>query len=429
MKRRITWIFLALLLSQGAAQVTCPEPPPPEEFAAPAPMVMPEDFRMALFENVWQAVSELYLHEDFNGVDWQAIGSEFGPYVLATENAWEVYALLEEMVDLLDDPFTRFVGPLEIEERAAQDPTYGGIGALLEGGHAEEEGEGLRILYVFPESPAEEAGLESRDLILMVEDDPCPQVEAIRGPEGTEVRLLVASPGEEPRELNVERQRITPRILPVVRRFEGQPEYGYLRLFSLSGEETITMTQEGLARLLEEGPLQGLVIDLRRTRLGAPAVMINLLGHFVEGEVGTLYSRVGDTPLEIAATELHEALGEVPLVILVDEGSEGTAEQLTAVLQAQGRAQVVGMHTSGETHGVRNFDFPDGSTLLLVVAGLMLPDGTRFERQGVLPDVEMAEDWIGYPEGADPYILEALELLRGQPQDQAEEDEEVEQGE
>lgn len=417
MRRRLRdWTLGALLLftAPALAQVPCPEPPPPSVPMPDTPMVMPEDFRIGLFDGVWQAVAELYLFADYNGVDWQAVQQEFAPYLLQTENAWEVYELLDEMVGLLGDPLTTFVNPLVREALAAQEATYGGIGALLDRSYAPYEGQGLRVVYVFPGSPAEEAGLKSRDRILAVEDDLCVRVDAIRGPEGTEVRLQVVSPGEAPREVHITRRTIAPRIDPVVRRVEAAPAVGYLRLVSLSGLETIVLTQQGLLSLLEEGPLAGLVIDLRGTRVGAPGVLVAVLGHFVAGEVGAFYARIGETPLEIGASEIKAALDEVPVVVLVDETTEGEAEQLAAVLQALGRAQVVGQPTLGKTHGVRTLDFIDGSTLQLTVLGFQLLDGTRLERRGVTPDVIVDADWADYPEAEDPYVIAALELLARQ---------------
>jgi carboxyl-terminal processing protease len=415
------WLLLALLLARTAAQEACPEPVPPRQPMPETPMVMPEGFRVALFDGVGQAVSELYLFEDFGGVDWEAVLDEFAPYVLQTENAWEVYELLDEMVALLLDPFTTFLSPLELEALAAQEATYGGIGALLDRSYALREGEGLRIVYVFPESPAQEAGLKSRDRILAVEEDFCPQVERIRGPTGSKVRLLVSSPGGEPRELVIERRTIEPRIVPEVRRLELEPTVGYLRLVTLSGQETLELIEAGLKQLLEEGLLSGLVIDVRGTRLGAPGVLINMLGNFVSGEVGAFYARVGETPLEVRPSEIKAALDEVPLVVLIDDASEGEAEQLAAVLQHQGRAQVVGRPTAGRARGVRPFDFPDGSRLQLTVLGFMLPDGTKLERRGVVPDVAVEADWADYPEASDPYLLEALRLLVASRQNEGEE--------
>jgi carboxyl-terminal processing protease len=372
---------------------------------------MPEDYRIGLFDAVWQAVNDRYVQSDFNGVDWEQVRDEYQMYVLQTENAWEVYSLLEEMVGLLEDPSTRFLSSLVLEGQAPVDPGYAGIGTLVDSRTPLLEGSGLRILYVFRGSGAEEAGMRSRDRIISVEGDPCPRIDIIRGPQGTTVSLLVASPGEEPREITVERRRIDTTIYPIAERLEAQPRIGYLRLVTLAGDNTLDATREALAGMLDEGPLDGLVVDLRSTTGGDPAVTADLLGEFLDGPVGAEYTRDDETPLLIEPGDLQDRLARVPVVVLLDGGSEGESEHFGAIMQSQKRAQIVGETTPGRAYGVQDVPFLDGSVLQLSVAGLQLADGLRLERRGVVPDVAVTDDWLTYSQEEDPYILEALKLL------------------
>jgi hypothetical protein len=101
----------------------------------------------------------------------------------------------------------------------------------------------------------------------------------------------------------------------------------------------------------------------------------------------------------------------MPIVVLVDEGSEAEAEQVAAILQDQDRATIVGTQTSGQTHGAQTVDFADGSVLQIVAFGFQLPDGQTLEGRGVTPDVEVTEDWLDYPESDDPFLLAALEVI------------------
>ena len=72
---------------------------------------MPEDFRIGLFDGVWQGIRDGYVDPDTNGLDWDAIGDEYAPLIISTDNAYEVYELLGEMVALLDDPVHRLLCP------------------------------------------------------------------------------------------------------------------------------------------------------------------------------------------------------------------------------------------------------------------------------------------------------------------------------
>jgi carboxyl-terminal processing protease len=165
-----------------------------------------------------------------------------------------------------------------------------------------------------------------------------------------------------------------------------------------------------------EPPLDGLVLDVRGINAGAPAVVIEILRHFVSGEVGAFHSRLGDEPIQIEPSDIAAALAGIPFVILVDEGSEAEAEQLAAILQDQGRATVVGLQTAGLTHGAQVVDFADGSKLQLVSFGFRLPSGETLEGQGVTPDVAVEGDWLDYAESEDPGILAALEVIAASPE-------------
>jgi carboxyl-terminal processing protease len=412
MKGIALWLGLGVLsLALGQAPKACPRPEPPPEPRPTAPLAMPEEFRRALFAAVWEAVRDFYLYPDYGGADWEALGREYEARVLGTVNAWEVYALLEEMVGKLGDPSTRFISPLVVEEALQRDPTYGGIGVVVDREWAEAEGQGLRVVYVFPNSPAAKAGLRVRDRILAVDGDPCPRVDKIRGPVDSQVRLLLAFPGEAAREVSLPRQRITPTYLPEVGRLALNPAYGHIRLVSLEDPETPRRVEQALEGLLREGGLKGLILDLRRVQGGDPRVMAALLGQFASGRLGSLYTRQETLPLEIPPGRLLPALRGLPLAVLVDGETEGVAEVLAAFLRAHRQAKVVGATTRGQTGGVEVVDFPDNSVLVLRTFGYTLPDGTRLERRGLKPDIPLEADWLSLPPAQDPYFLKALEWL------------------
>ncbi len=416
-------VALALTLAPVAAQDEspsasaspaideCVEPEASLEPLTDDTLSMPEDFRIALFEGVWEGIRDYYVDPETNGLDWEAIGDEYAPLIIGTENAQQVYELLREMVALLEDPYTNFYAADELGDPDAYDPTYGGIGALLDTSAAGEDSPGLRIIYVFEGGAAKDSGIAARDSNVGGEGDSCARIVDIRGPEGTDVTLSVVSPGEEPRDVTLERRRIDPVITPEVRRLESDPSIGYLQTLALSGQEAVDGIKQGLTELLRDDPLEGLVLDLRASDQGAPGVVIETLGTFVEGEVGEYHSRVGNEPIEIEPNDLAADYADVPMAVLVDAETEADAEQLAAILQDQGRAVIVGAQTSGQTHGATTVDLPEGSLLQIVSYGFQLPDGQTLEGVGVTPDITVDEDWLAYPEAEDPFILAAIEAL------------------
>jgi carboxyl-terminal processing protease len=438
--RLISAIALGALLATpalpAAAQDASPSPSPEATDAAsvvdecvepevtPEPLTdetlsMPEDYRIALFDGVWQGIRDAYVDPDTNGLDWEAVADEYAPLIIATDNAYEVYELLDDMVGELDDPYTAFFAPEDLGDAETFDPTYGGIGALLDTSAAGEDSPGLRILYVFDGGSAKESGIGPRDSIVAVEGDPCARIVDIRGPEGTEVTLTVAAPGQPLRDVTLERRRIEPIIRPEARRLEADPRIGYLRVLALSGQAAVDGIEQALTEFLRGENVEGLVLDLRASNQGAPGVVLDLLSAFVEGEVGSFRSRASTEPIVIEPDEIAGGWTDIPVVVLVDEDTQADAEQLAAILQDQGRAVVVGEQTSGETHGTTTVDFPDGSLLQIVVFGFSLPDGRSLEGVGVTPDVIVDDDWLAYAESEDPFILAAVEALDAARADEA----------
>lgn len=408
--------LLALPLGPtGSLPVRAQDVPCAGAEASPSPgpdeaVLMPEDARLALFDQVWGTIDEGYLDETYNGVDWAAVGDEYAPYFLELENAYEVYDLVREMVGLLGDEDVVFTDSFAMEQLTPEETEYVGIGALVDATSAEIEGLGPRILFIFPGSGAEAAGLRVRDRIVSIEGDPCPTVRKIRGPEGTTVTLGIASPGEPPREVVVERRRIDPTVLPISARIGPKQRIGYLRLPSMEGQPLFDAMNEALAGFVDD-PVRGLVIDVRSVTRGAPGITLALMSSLITGTGGSLWSRLEDAPVELPESDLVGTLGTVPLVILVDKESMGEAERLAMVLQAVGRATIVGVETQGITRTLQDVPLDDGSTLTLPTIGLQLPDGRRIVHEGVVPDVVSDVDWLDYPEARDPDIKAALKVL------------------
>jgi len=173
-----------------------------------------------------------------------------------------------------------------------------------------------------------------------------------------------------------------------------------------------TAVEDVLRDFTSKNAVDGLIIDLRGTTLGGSGALTDLLGQFVKGEVGTLYSRTQTAPITVDALDLAKPLADVPIVVLVDSHTIGEAEQFAAILQSQKRAKVIGQQTAGRSDLAHPVDYPDGSRLILVTAGLQLPDGSKLQGKGVTPDVKINGDWLSVAERNDPYLKAALRALQ-----------------
>ncbi|HEX8230619.1 MAG TPA: S41 family peptidase, partial [Chloroflexia bacterium] len=384
------------------------------EEATPIATVMPSAARLEIFTQVWETVRDNYLYDDYRGADWDALRDEHEALVNEATTGDEFYLTIDEMIAELEDDHSRYISPWEAkEEDDAMTGNYNYVGVGIFSKYKEDS---IQIVYVFPGSPAEEGGLQRRDLITAVDGIPImPEDEdlsRVRGPEGTTVTLTIRSPGGEPRDIDLVRRPITGKVVPTSHRLEADPSVGYMIIPSFDPEDMDELVDDELAALLDgDEPLEGIVIDLRGNGGGLLDTMERIVGQFLTGRVGIYASKGSDRAMSPPRGSHYRDLRDIPLVVLVDEGSESASEMMTAALQYAGRAQVVGVPSAGNTETVFPYDFDDGSRLWLAEEGFQLPDGTTLEGTGVIPEEQIDVDWSEYPESDDPHILKAIELI------------------
>lgn len=386
----------------GTLRTATPKP-------TPSPTAIGLAARQQLFNEVWSTINNNYLYADFHGVDWLAVRAEFEPLVAAAESNEELYGLIHEMVARLGDNHSRFLPP----QAAAREDA-------LSSGREEQVGIGvitlplsdaMLIQHVFPDSPAERAGLRARDRIVAVDGEFYARRD-LQGPAGSRVRLTVVRPGTpEARDVVIIRRKVEGRISPSARRLPG--DIGYLNVTTLWVSDMAEQVAAALADINAPRPLRGLIIDLRSNPGGWRNVLTGILGHFVRGEAGSFISRKGPTPLKIEAGASPD-LRAVPLVVLIDRNTASYAELLAGVLQREAGALVVGEPSAGNTETIYSYELTGGARLWVAQEGFALRDGADLEGEGVQPDVLITLDWTRYSEEEDPGIREARRLLAGQ---------------
>jgi carboxyl-terminal processing protease len=376
-----------------------------EPSATPAPTPLSEDMRQQIFTEVWTTINDNYLYPDFGGVDWLAVREAFAPRIAEARDDEGFYRLLGEMVGRLNDQHSRFLPPRAADKEDA-----------LTSGREEHVGIGVKVLplhdalliqHVFPGSPADHAGLQARDRIVAI-DGALFSNGDIQGPAGSLVRLTIVRPGEASRDVIITRQLVEGRISPVVRRLEG--DIAYLGITTLWVGDMDDQVQAALQAMQAERSLRGVIIDLRSNPGGWRDVLVGLLGHFVHGDVGVFVSRQGETPLIIDDTATPD-LRDVPLAVLVDQGTASYAEVMAAILQHEANALVIGTTTAGNTETIYSYELTGGGRLWVAQEGFLLSDATDLEGSGLQPGLWLNVDWTRYSEANDPGIREALDMI------------------
>jgi carboxyl-terminal processing protease len=298
----------------------------------------------------------------------------------------QTYGAIEGMIDTLgDEGHTRFLDPQEAEKsREALDSTYVGIGIRLD----ERDGEAV-VVAPADASPAEQAGIESGDVIVAVDGESVKEEDTeeigkrIRGPEGTTVELTVLR-DEEELEFSVERAELE---VPVAS-WNLIPGTGvaHLRLASFS-ENSAEKLKETLATAQEAGA-QSFVLDLRSNPGGLVEQAEEAAAQFLPAGSPIYVRRDARGEEETTVPEGNEPL-DAPLVVLVDKGSSSSAEIMAGALRDNGRAEVVGETTFGTGTVLDEYPLSDGSAMLLAVAEWLTPNGDSIRGSGIEPDVEV----------------------------------------
>ncbi|HYN89427.1 MAG TPA: S41 family peptidase, partial [Ardenticatenaceae bacterium] len=186
-------------------------------------------------------------------------------------------------------------------------------------------------------------------------------------------------------------------------------DVGYIRM-SFFSERTPDELRAAIADLREQGATR-LVLDLRNNPGGLLESAIATTSQFLEGGIIAYQQAKDGSRQELEARPGGVAL-DIPLVLLVNEGSASASEILAGAMQDTGRAQLVGHETFGKGSVQIPFTLSDGSSLHVTVAHWLTPNGTDLSEGGLTPDV-----WVDLSEedrqaGRDPQLERALELIQ-----------------
>jgi carboxyl-terminal processing protease len=371
--------------------------------------------QLRVFTQVWEAVRDTYVYPDFNGLDWEDVYRRYRVRIESGLTDQAFYQAMWKMIDELGDDHSAFYSPEEVAEEEAElsgQFDYVGVGiyvvTLLEKRYAV-------LLQVFPGSPAERAGLQSHDRLLSVDGIPVvdvdgvDQLDRLLGPAGSPVRLTVQTPGQEPRELVVRRERIEGQLQVEAYRLP-ETEVGYLSIPTFWDETIAARVREALEGLMARGDLSGLIVDVRINGGGLLAALEDTLAIFASGQMGVFVSRDAERPLVVEADPVGNSQ-ELPLVILAGRETESFGEVFSGVLQEKGRARVVGRTTDGNVETLWQVDLEDGSRAWIASETFRPPSGADWEISGIIPDLEIPLDWDEFTTENDPQLGAALELL------------------
>ncbi len=279
-------------------------------------------------------------------------------------------------------------------------------------------------------TPAHEAGVESGDVILKVNETPTKDltlmeaVQHMRGPKGTEVTLTIQREGTQGT-LSFTLIRDTIKIRSVRSR-TLEDHLGYIRISQFQESTPDDLGRE-LVKLQDED-VQGLILDLRNNPGGLLSSAVGVSEQFLQTDklVVSVKGRDGQKD-EYRASPPREPY-DYPMIVLVNHGSASASEIVAAAMQDWGKAVILGKTTFGKGSVQTILPLSDGSGLRLTTAKYYTPSGESIHSVGVKPDIEVEPKPITPEEEEEnaPQEATSQEATRSPSADEPEEEQDLE---
>ena len=262
-----------------------------------------------------------------------------------------------------------------------------GLVVTLEGGQ-------LKVVAPRDGSPAAKADIKPGDIIFTIDKEPTydltlPEIDQkLRGPVGSEVKLMLRRGSEKP--ITVTVNRVPPTFPTVTHQLEAD-DIGYIRLagFEDATEAALTAAVQDL-RQQAGNKLVGFILDLRNNPGGNFDAAVKAADAFIDkGDIAVVKSRKPDDVKHIAATPGDVANGQ-PIVALINGGTAREAELVAGALQDNKRALLLGSKTFGESAIETLIPLNGNGAIRLTTARFMTPSGRAIQGKGLDPDLAVS---------------------------------------
>jgi carboxyl-terminal processing protease len=358
------------------------DPPPPDSSAEQDELLVP------LWE-AWDIVNEYYVDQP---VDQEIL----------------MRGAIQGMLDAIGDPYTNYMDPESVEMFSVRydgDEEYEGIGAWVD-----ISKDYLTIISPFPGSPADEAGLRPGDQILAIDGEDMAGVDGelvrqrVLGPAGTTITMTILRSGFEPFDVDVTRASV---VVPSIESYMLEDDIGYVHLI-LFGETTSEELKEALDLLLAENP-KGLILDLRYNGGGYLHSAVEVASEFLREGTVVVHEEYSDGSRDTNKTLKGGLALDIPLVVLVNEGTASASEIVAGALQDFERAPLVGSTTFGK--GLVQTMIPlsnDQGQVRVTIARWLTPLERQIHEIGLEPDYPLT---VVYQAAIDEgFDIETLEV-------------------
>lgn len=287
------------------------------------------------------------------------------------------------VVSSMGDPYSAYLTGEQYRSLFQQiSGSYGGIG--LEIG-LDDQGR-LEVVGPFKGTPAHRAGILSGDLIIRIDGKDTrlltleESAQLIQGEPGTEVSLDIQRGNEQLAGQRITREKI---IIPTVDGtvIPGHNDIGYINISCFS-EQTPSALEQVLSDI-DATKLKGLILDLRNNPGGELTSAVKVASNFVPpGPVVYTANRSETVPYLAEGNPIN-----VPLVVLINEGTASAAEIVSGAIKDRGTGKLVGEKTFGKGRVQKVLRMSSGSALKLTTEKYLTPSHQDINGRGIEPDV------------------------------------------
>ena len=300
---------------------------------------------------------------------------------------------LKGIFQALEDPYSVYMTENEFKDFTEHTKgVYGGIGVIVTPG----DDNLITVVAPIEGTPGEKAGLKTGDKIIKVEgqeftaDNMDKAVKIMKGKPKTEVNITVLRKGKEGKNEYIDMKIIREEIrLITVKSSLIDEDIGYMRITSFD-ELTYKDFKKEMDSLMKKN-ISGLIIDLRYNPGGLLDVCVDITDEFLdEGVIVYTETRKGERYYE-KSTKKHT---DIPLVVLVNEGSASASEIFAGAIKDRERGLLIGNTTFGKGVVQQIKRMSDGSGFKLTTSEYFTPNGTNIHGIGIEPDivVDLPED-------------------------------------
>ena len=279
------------------------------------------------------------------------------------------------------DPHSSYIAAKDMEEMTADlRGSFSGIGIQFT-----IQQDTIHINNVIAGGPSEKVGLMAGDRIVEVDDSAFvgkmvtnnEAMKKLKGPKGSEVKLGIFRHGEkEILHFTIVRGDIPVKSIDAA--YMLDEKFGYIKINKF-GETTYPEMLISLAKLHQEN-CQGIVIDLRGNTGGYMVAAVQMVNEFLPKGKLIVYTEGRKAPREDYFSNGTGSSQNIPVIILIDEGSASASEIFAGAIQDNDRGTIIGRRSFGKGLVQQPIDFSDGSAIRLTIARYYTPSGRCIQK-------------------------------------------------